>query len=63
MSKGSTIRAVFGPAGNLTAIETYQGSRGWVNVLAEPIQRGDIPDLVVALGGSPQPAREKARDW
>lgn len=44
-----TTRATFDANGNLTAIETFQGPRGWVHVLSEPIQRADVPDLAAAI--------------
>jgi len=57
-----TIRTTFDTSGNLTAIETFQGPRGWVHILSEPIQRGDVPDLAAAIrersiidGSSPTP--------
>ena len=57
-----TIRATIDTLGNLTAIETFQGPLGWVQLLAEPIQRGDVPDLVAAIAPQPQPpAASEAR--
>lgn len=46
-----TIRIRCDASGNVEAIETYQGSAGWRNILLEPIQRGDAADLVAALVG------------
>lgn len=51
-----TIRATVDTLGNVTAIETYQGT-GWVTITVAPvrswavpvIQRGDVADLIRSL--------------
>lgn len=51
-----TIRVTVDTLGNVTAIETYQGT-GWVTITAAPvrswaapvIQRGDVADLIRSL--------------
>mgnify|MGYP007102687976 CR=1 FL=1 len=55
-----TIRATVDTLGNITAIETFQGPRGWVHVLSEPIQRGDVPDLIAAIA-VPRPTPNEAQ--
>lgn len=48
-----TIRTRRDVCGNIEAIETYHGrAKGpgeWKNILAEPIQRGDVSDLIASL--------------
>lgn len=55
-SENPCVRVQRDVSGNITAIETYQGGRGWCLVTASTegpvIQRGDIPDLIVALQAS-----------
>lgn len=55
-SENPCVRVQRDVSGNITAIETYQGGRGWCLVTASTegpvIQRGDIPDLIVALRAS-----------
>jgi len=53
LSKTPCIRVRHDGSGNVIAIETYQGGRGWCLVTASTvgpvIQRGDIPDLIAML--------------
>lgn len=48
-----TIRTIVDTAGNITAIETYQGPRGWVPITVAQegpvIQRADVADFLAGI--------------
>ncbi len=48
-----TIRTIVDAAGDITAIETYQGPRGWVPITVAQegpvIQRADVADLLTGI--------------
>lgn len=60
-----TIRIQKDVCGNIVSIETYQGrAEGpgvWSNILTEPIQRGDIDDLLALIVAGEAMEKPKCR--